>query len=129
MGFKNRRVTDEMLRKLNIHQLEDMFLGQLRTKQVKRRDSWPEVRSSSEKTKRKGQRAGGVAMVMERALHTPPLPDPPEREPISSHGLRYFPQPVLFKTKVKRKMTLTLPSPTSSCQPIQKIITWLWSIH
>lgn len=53
MGFKMYRVIDETLRKLHIHQLEGMFSGQLRTKKVKRKDSWPEVKSSPEKTKRK----------------------------------------------------------------------------
>lgn len=112
MGFKNRRVTDEMLRKLQIHQLKGMFLGQLRTKKVKRKDSWLEVKSSSEKTKRKGQRAGRVSMVMEKP---PTLPNFPREEAHQFTWSQVFSLTrVLFKTNVKRKSTLALPSPTSS---------------
>ena len=112
MGFKNHQVTDEMLRKLQIHQLKGMFLGQLRTKKVKRKDSWLEVESSSEKSKRKGRRAGRVSTVMERP---PTLPNFPRAEAHQFTWSQVFSLTrVLFKTKVKRKSTLALPSPTSS---------------
>ena len=132
MGFKMYRVTDETLRKLHIHQLEGMFSGQLRTKKVKRKDSWPEVKSSPEKTKRKRTAGWKSRHGYGKASNIAKLPQR------GSHQFTRFQvfslARMLFKTKAKR----TSPLPYLILQTHLKkhymslvnwlILTSLWSL-
>lgn len=104
MGFKMYRVTDETWRKLHIHQLEGMLSGQLRTKNVKRKDSWPEVKSSPEKTKRKRTEGWKSRHGYGKASNVAKLPQR------GSHQFTRFQvfslARMLFKTKAKRTSPL-----------------------
>lgn len=73
---------------------------------------WPEVKSSPEKTKRKRQRAGRVAMVMERP---PTLPNSPER--VNTHTVSGIFLAIMLEFKTKGQKNKSSP-PTSSCRPI-----------
>lgn len=104
MRFKTCQVTDETSRKLHIHQLKGMFSGQLRTKKMKRKDSWPEVKSSPEKTKRKRTAGWKSLHGYGKASNTAKLPQR------GSHRFTRFQvfslDRMLFKTKAKRTSPL-----------------------
>lgn len=91
-----------MLRKLQIHQLEGMFLSQLTTKKVKRKESWPKGKNSSEKTKEKRANCWKSPWLW-RGLQLRQVAKLPQRGSLSVHpvlGLSLA--RVLFKTKVKK---------------------------